>query len=455
MSDSTATLPPYDPPPGGYPAGRLGKGKWNWYNDGERLYRPVTKGLEAIDTDTYNLDRWKDRQVVEGMAARPDLVLLAQSVGRAPQDPELKKTLNDIAWKARQAAKVTDGANLGTAMHNATEAVDRGAEPASFAFPEPYASALRDYASLRVMNGVKSIEIERTVRIPELDWAGTFDRLDIWPGIGELLGKGGPDSVIVDVKTEEEPWRNGMRITAQLGTYAHADALWVPGLGWVAMPPVRTDVAIVVHVRNGTAVPYLIDIREGWIDAQRAATQIARVSAAKTEMGNPGARFAPLPHKRAQQPMLPLVAEAAERESRERGLLGEGAMATHRQLVEHSIGAPAADTNDVDAMFGTPPPVTDTRLLPAPGASMAELAYVAQQTEERHREWLISEIWQAPTREALAGIYASQETIGFPVPWVGPVAMAGEARLRVVECPQRALHTDGKCACGWTAGIAP
>jgi hypothetical protein len=487
----TLDLIPYAPPVGGYPAGRLGHGEGKlkkWYYDpiGARHWRSVTEALRVIETDTYNLDRWKERQIVEGMSIRPDLVQLAISVGRAPETREGKDTLNTIAWKASQAAKVTDGANLGTAMHNMTEAVDRGADPASFPLPEPYRSALLRYAELRRVNGYRSVEIERTVRIPELDWCGSFDRIDTIEGLGAMLG-GGPDSVIVDVKTEAEPWKyGGMKITGQLASYAHADAMWVPGVGWVEMPEVRRDVAVVINVRDGDAVPYFVNIGDGWRDAQRAAEQIAAVSAAKIDMGNPGARFAPMPYKRPTggMPMLPITADAAAREAAGAGwanparppdggaapartfatvstpveqLVGPGAMATHRALVEQSIPK-LGDTvtvggiafmkhtpTDVDAAFGLPAPVTDTTQLPDPNGGSTWSVKAA-----------VLAVWSVDDRAQLAELY--DRVTGAGLAWVGAIEVAGASRLRMIECPQRGLHSassGGMCACGWTSAVRP
>jgi hypothetical protein len=64
----------------------------------------------------------------------------------------------------------------------------------------------------------------------------------------------------------------------------------------------------------------------------------------------------------------------------------------------------------------------------------------------------VEAVWAATTVDDLAktwDIYVN--TIGRQ--WGGRVAEAADARRRQIECPQRQLHTGGKCACGWVAGL--
>jgi hypothetical protein len=61
--------------------------------------------------DRYGLEKWGNRNVVLGIAAREDLY--AQAASCTPDD---KDTLNQIVDQAQEAAKAKSGANLGTAL---------------------------------------------------------------------------------------------------------------------------------------------------------------------------------------------------------------------------------------------------------------------------------------------------------------------------------------------------
>lgn len=487
-------------------------GRWGWYRDhlGEEKQR-MSKLLEHCDTDRFYLDRYKTGQIVVGMAARDDLVIAAKALGRPGvlgYTRTQKDTIYDLAKKASEAAKDMDGAITGSAIHTLTERVDRGEPVADVVagLPFPWNTSILAYAKLRELNGWRSVEIERTVEIEELDVRGSFDRIDYIPDLAQRLGAGVCQygqtcphldtrwdelPVVVDVKTEEYPWKNGMHIAPQLAGYSRARKMWMPAgehkpAQYVPMPCVRQDVAIVVHVRDGDAVPYFVNLAEGWETVLRAAAQRDAVRRAKRDLGVVGAWFAPVPGI-----VRPRVAEIAT----DMAVINNAAKAA----AEAGAGAVLATLppagNPVDAAFGTPPPITDTTQLtgaigeqvdvggitftrtgtdpftsmpplqqiltgPLPGAiaTADDVARTAERIEGEHRQWLVDQIWRADTRDDLARLYAGEERIGFPVPWTGAVKMAGEARLRIIECAQRALHnpaTTAKCACGWVPAVRP
>jgi hypothetical protein len=321
-------------------------GRWGWYQDHEgKIYRRTSTLVKEVETDNHHLDKWKQRQVLIGAARRGDLVTAVKALG--PPDPmtgwtrDQKKLLDELVDKAGEAAKDTDGAITGTAVHTLTERLDRG-EPLDAVLaaelPAAVGQALRTYAALRELNGWRSIEIERTVVVDELEVAGTFDRVDHLPELVGLLGPGAcqygdtcPDvglhggdlPVIVDVKTEKDPTLNGLHIGPQLAIYSRARRMWrptggahplmrngevvrfpsgdpimVPNGEYVPAPCVRQDVAVVVHIFDGDAAPLLLNLAEGWSAAVAAYEQIQRKTRAKRKVGAAGAWFAPLPTKR-------------------------------------------------------------------------------------------------------------------------------------------------------------
>jgi hypothetical protein len=492
-------------------------GRWGWYRDHEgNEFRRVSTLVKKVETDTYNLDKWKIRQVAEGLAIRDDLVLAVKAMGR----PDLatggwsrdqKRTLDRIADDATQAAKQRDGAKVGTAVHTLTERVDRGEpiEQVAAGLPAEPAGTIRAYALLRELNGWRSVEIERTIVCDELEVAGTFDRVDVMPGLAAMLGPGTcqhgcpagshtigfevPDGlvppelpVIVDVKTEESPWLNGLHIGPQLAIYSRARRMWRPTGGtytvtskdgsssyeaprgeYVPAPCVRQDVAIVVHLRDGKAEPYFVNLVEGWDAAQAAYAQANRETRAKRKLGAQGAWFAAVPNvvrpKVAETFVATAVAAGYGDPARPGpGQVGEvktvgGIDFTRLRSAEVAWGVPAPMTAAAVTAAGSGPSGADIvgghGPMPLPG--VAEAARRFDEHDELRIE-LIEQIWKTVTVDGLAILWNMARDRG--VHWEGPVAMAADSRKRQIECPQRQMsHAPGtaKCACGWMAGGLP
>jgi hypothetical protein len=153
-------------------------GRWGWYRDHEgNEFRRVSTLIKKVETDTYNLDQWKLRQVAEGLAIRDDLVFAVKAMGRP--DPltgwtrDQKQEINRIAKAAAEAAKTRDGAKVGTGFHTLTERLDRGepVEQVAAGLPAAAAETVRAYDFLRRENGWQTVEIERTVVCDELEVA--------------------------------------------------------------------------------------------------------------------------------------------------------------------------------------------------------------------------------------------------------------------------------------------
>lgn len=431
-------------------------GRWGWYKDHEgREWRRVSTLIKKVDTNTSALDAWKKRQVLLGAARRDDIILGVKALG-AP-DPVLgwneptKKKLNAWAEDCMTAAGSSAGATEGTAMHDLTERVDRG-EPidqVAAGLPGPAAASLRAYAKLRELNGWRSVEIERTVVCDELEVAGSFDRIDEIPSLSVLGGwtcqhghvHGADESrVIVDVKTEKDPLLNGLHIGPQLASYSRARRMWVPantdiGNGVTVMSPqyvhapcVRQDVAIVVHVRDGKAIPYFVDLVAGWEAAQAAARQLQREKEAKKW-------FAPVPGIVEPKPAEVLTEVAVA-----------GQYASPDRPASTALATAMLDASKMTATALGPAPMPGTTQVAERGAdglvrwsqtggTDGPVARVLQLISEAPDVTALGELWQEWTAAGNA--------------WDGEIAAAGEARRRIIECPQRALHTSGKCSCGW------
>jgi len=464
------------------------RGNYGWYLDHEGVeYRRASTLLKQVETDTYNLDQWKLRQVAEGLALRDDLVLSVKAMGRP--DPVSgwtqadKSKLNGIVRDAMGAAKQSDGARKGTALHDLTERLDRGEniESVCRGLPAGPSTILRAYDFMRRSNGWTNVEIERTVVNDELQVAGTFDRVETIAGLTALMGgswvcqhghtHGEESNVIADVKSEAEPWRNGLHIPPQLAIYSRAKRMWlpngasvtfergrndtvtVPAGDYVTAPCVRQDVAVVVHVIDGTATPYFVDLTAGWRLAQRAAAQMDDVNASKKRLGEAGAWFVEMPGIVKPKPVQMFTDHAVATQPASTTaprLVGRDVVAGKRPAAEGELNAAGAEgtfeaRRDADGMIRWHP--VEVTAPPAPST------VPAGNLDEPDRQ-AIEVVWLAGDLDALARVYEIYTgTLGRE--WKGRVAEAAEARRRQIECPQRALHTgSGKCACGWVTGLS-
>lgn len=462
------------------PAGSMPTdGRWGWYkdHDGQEFQR-VSTLTKKVETDTYTLEMWRKRQVLIGAARRNDLVLAVKAMTPADNgewSDRQRQELNKLVEKVEEAAKDVDGAVVGTAVHGLTERYDRGGEPLGSivqGLPDQAERDLRAYAKLIELNGWRIVEVERTVVNDDLEVAGTFDRVYSIPGLTTMLGPsecqygdscpdaglpGHSDSVTGDVKTEKSPMRNGLHIGPQLAIYSRARRMWVPSAGTVAAryvraPCVRQDVGIVVHVRDGHAIPLLVDLHSGWGAALAARTQALREKAAKDWI-------VPLPNV-----IEPKAAEVATEVAVNRQY---AAPDRPSQLVMPPVAVPATPPGGVeqvavqrpDGMVSWQPsadlPVGTQVTVGGIGFTKIDTVenVVAHGVLDAVDKQAIENVWTAGKVEDLAETWRIYtQVVGRQ--WGGRVAEAADARRRQIECPQRSLHTGGgKCACGWTSGI--
>ncbi|HYD28897.1 hypothetical protein [Brevundimonas sp.] len=427
------------------------------YFDGDESYQRTSNALKNIETDTYQLDEWKANTLAIGLSSRSDLVL---GVAAAAQyDPatgkltsEAKSTLRGLREQAMQAGKSKAGSNAGTAVHTATERLDMGETVEQVGLPYPYDVDLKAYETLkRAMRlSFRPEHIERTVRLKQFGIAGTFDRLGESGLLVELGILAPGELLVVDVKTETDPLLNLIHIAPQLASYAHGDDMFVPEPQpatdadpsgpfrgrYEPLPNVSKVVGLVVHVRAGRAVPYLIDLTSGWAGTVAAYEQRERIKASKIKLGDEGCWAVALPID------LPPVTEFVA-DSIARGPLGFSAPAgmTHEQYVAQPA-LPAAPV--IEQAVRRPDGMVDW--VPA-GIPPGEAPLEAMLWEA---------IMSADSLEELARLYENATATG--IEWLGPIAEAGIARAKIVQCVQRDLHvpaSGGACACGWRAELVP
>jgi hypothetical protein len=249
------------------PTDQVKRDRWGHYmlphpdTGKEQAWWRATTIADTLE-DRRGLEEWAKRNVALGIGARRDLY--AQAAAARPDD---KTTLGQIVKQAEEAASSKAGANLGSALHRFTERIDAGE---TIAVPEPWAHDLDAYTATMQANGVIVAPgwIERILLVPEIDTAGTCDRLcnGTWalPRIGDL-------------KTGKDVVRYGMtKIACQLAIYAHATHWYDPTTHELhAMPHVDQTVALVMHlpVGQGTCTIYEVDIHAGW-EAVRLAMDV-------------------------------------------------------------------------------------------------------------------------------------------------------------------------------------
>jgi len=442
--------------------GRIGKMQVSngRYHDGVRSYQRVTNLLKEIETDTWNLDEWDRNMHVIGLAMRPDLVLgvaaAAQYDEHGKLTAEAKSTLRGLRSQAVAAAKSKAGANQGTAVHTATERIDLGETVEQVALPYPFDLDLIAYRDLVAAMGIRyrPEHIERSVRNVVTDNVGTFDRL----GESEMLVQMGVlapgELIVVDVKTEDAPLYNLMHIAPQLAEYANAADMFVPeptadapSAGrYEPMPNVSRVAGLVIHVRNGRAVPYLIDLTSGWSSALRAAEQRDAMKASKIKLGEPGCWAVAVPidlPAPARVVDSAAVAASAAQHAIERG--GQRCLTCQKPITPgrpHACPAPAAR-----------PAETAVVQQAVTGADGNVTWHVIPDGPQPLEAMLWADIMAAPDLPTLATLFERASAQG--IEWAGPIANAGIERSRIVQCPQRELHNVGACACGWREGLAP
>ena len=238
----------------------------------DRWGRPLIDGVpftrastlaKALD-DQSGLIGWKARQVAVGLARSPDLVALAAT---AAGD---RRRLDDVVERATDRAGAGAGRDLGTAIHQATELLDRGHDTAGLP-----AELLRDaiaYRDALQRAGLTPAAAELFLVNRDLQAAGSADRI--------LLDRDGR-AIVGDLKTgsSEDP-AYAIRYSAlawatQIATYATSVPFTAAGeQTWesLGLPTPDASIGFVFYIPRGSGTCHLIEID---LDAGLAAAQLA------------------------------------------------------------------------------------------------------------------------------------------------------------------------------------
>lgn len=200
-------------------------------------------------TDQWRLNRWRMRQLLRGVAARPDLIaLLAATV-----DPDNAK-LDEVITTALEVAGTTADANMGTAVHEALRAADEG-KP----YPPMFEQHVTAYRAALARYRLTVHMVERLVCSPDLGAAGRFDRVfleaDGTPVTGDVKTSGRLDLGEHEHAVQFAIYQGGTHVRDE------ANNRWLPMSGPNGRP-VRDDYAIVVHVdrESGAVAVYRADL---------------------------------------------------------------------------------------------------------------------------------------------------------------------------------------------------
>lgn len=224
-------------------------------------------------SDTFTLSQWSQRMVAKGLALRGDLVSLAYTLDVKDD----RDTLNKIVEDAKSAAGNKVAANMGTALHSFTQAIDE--DPTAgleYLVPESHRADVTAYRTALDEAGVRVLPymIERVTAVPEFEVAGTMDRgLDLTHcrlDLGEINGRpvdlADGQVVIGDLKTGRDLQYGWNEISIQLAIYAmgaKACGLWnLRRNVWDPPVAVRQDFALVIHlpVGSGKATIYKVEL---------------------------------------------------------------------------------------------------------------------------------------------------------------------------------------------------
>lgn len=173
--------------------------------------RPSSFG-DVVD-DHYNLDRWRERRIVDGLMRERRLQLEYAALGDVEVDYDSKQAANRVIKKMIAAARADEKADEGTGVHALTERLDLGLDIKFI--PGDFEGNIADWKRLTQhlkIRGVECFVVEDHYRL-----AGTFDRLFEYhvpcKNCGAFLFVG-------DLKTGKTTW-GGLKMAAQVGIYAH------------------------------------------------------------------------------------------------------------------------------------------------------------------------------------------------------------------------------------------
>lgn len=244
-----------------FTTGEAPKDRWGRYlittRSGKQTSFPrVTTIAKCLD-DEGALTAWKGRMTATGLVHRNDLLVAASA---ALED---KSALDRIVQQAIEAAGASSKANIGTALHSLTQALDLGQQPAILPGLQGDVDA---YLTGIVRHGV--IIDPRFVEVllvnEKYEYAGTADRIARFNTRKKKQ--------VFDLKTGSIDYAMNA-IAVQMAMYANAEYIY----DWrtqeqTPMPDIDKTRGVILHLPagKGELSLYEVDLVAGWEAAQMA-----------------------------------------------------------------------------------------------------------------------------------------------------------------------------------------
>ena len=244
-----------------FTTGEAPKDRWGRYlittRSGKQTSFPrVTTIAKCLD-DEGALTAWKGRMTATGLVQRNDLLVAASA---ALED---RTALDRIVQQAIEAAGASSKANIGTALHSLTQALDLGQKPAILpglqTDVDAYLKGITDYGVIIDPRFVEVLLVNE-----KYEYAGTADRIARFNTRKKKQ--------VFDLKTGSIDYAMNA-IAVQMAMYANAEYIY----NWqtqehIPMPDIDKTRGVILHLPagKGELALYEVDLVAGWEAAQMA-----------------------------------------------------------------------------------------------------------------------------------------------------------------------------------------
>ena len=244
-----------------FTTGEAPKDRWGRYlittRSGKQTSFPrVTTIAKCLD-DEGALTAWKGRMTATGLVQRNDLLVAASA---ALED---RTALDRIVQQAIEAAGASSKANIGTALHSLTQALDLGQKPAILPGLQTDVDAyLKGITQHGVIIDPRFVEV--LLVNEKYEYAGTADRIARFNTRKKKQ--------VFDLKTGSIDYAMNA-IAVQMAMYANAEYIY----NWqtqehIPMPDIDKTRGVILHLPagKGELALYEVDLVAGWEAAQMA-----------------------------------------------------------------------------------------------------------------------------------------------------------------------------------------
>jgi hypothetical protein len=243
----------------------------------EQSWTRVTTVAKTLD-DMNGLLNWTGTMVAGGAVLRPDIA--GKVAARWPLNDDNRAEMYALAEELKEAGGASVGRNLGDTLHEMVKRRNKGED---FRPMAPWDADLAAYESLMAKYGlvVNPGLVERTVILPEIGVAGSFDLL-------AGVVKANDELHVTDLKTGKVGRWSWGAFCVQLALYSRASWLYDWDTGkFSEMPPVNQKRGLIIHLPAGAAKAtlHVVDLEAGWKAAQLALA--VRQWRARTDLARP------------------------------------------------------------------------------------------------------------------------------------------------------------------------